>query len=253
MRVADNADKRKCEESELLEEYNKTFYVDYQAGKTSQVKLLKIFDESEWEKLFWFIDQYVSCIRGRYAFDHIVTQTKDVSAGFGKLFSVSDLVFCLNTLDNSYPVWSELAEYKKNDEERPAKLKNKAKFTNGEHNSVVLRNEYTKRRKQVADSLKFLDDRESFFNAMFEYLKRRVQERKDARKNADSNKPKPAGTEKEKPKCPEPEDNVEWDIFCAMGPVAKRPRIEYENDDTVDGLTNVAIGFKNQIGICVVN
>lgn len=184
--------------------------------RQEKVELLEIFKEEKWPVLFWFIDEYVSCVQGRTRFDYEVAEctknTKATPTGFGKLFTISDLVFCLVSVENSSQVWEQIVDCMAKGEKVPDKnntAKIKGKFTGDRGNSsTVLKNEYRKKRQLTAQSLRRLPNREKFFSEMYGYLKHNAKER-NTKKSEDE--------KTEKPKKEEQIDYDEEEDWTAFG------------------------------------
>lgn len=137
---------------DTLEKILKT-YSENVDGEERQ--LLSIFKKENWRILFRFIDRFVSSIRGRLKFDHKVG-TVDSMEG---LVTPSDIAFALNTLDNNYDSWKQLAEAGGKAENITGEVV-KPKYTKGKNHSVQLVEKFTAMENKVLDSLEAMDESE---------------------------------------------------------------------------------------------
>lgn len=195
-------------EEQVLEEYTITVPKQLGNGRTlsETITLLATFKEENWKHLFWFIDEYVSVIKGRLGFDVEVAGVVEAGActnknSFGTLFTMSDLAFCLTMLDNNLDVWKQLVQFKEEGKGRPsAEEREKAKYTNN-NTSTELRRRYKKVREMVGASMRHqLQDKDIFYREFYDYMKIKYEERSNL-------KEKGGGRNKRK----RPEDDVDLD------------------------------------------
>lgn len=119
-------------------------------------QLLSIFKKENWKILFRFIDRFVSSIRGRLNFDHKAGTVNSMEG----LVTPSDIAFALNTLDNNYDSWKQLAEAGGKAENIAAGDVVKPKYTKGKNHSVQLVEKFTAMENKVLDSLEAIDESE---------------------------------------------------------------------------------------------
>jgi len=193
---------------------------------------LVIFDEANWHMLFWVCDEYVSAVVGQRAFDDSVDElTQEVNGvkstpHYQSLFTISDLVFVLNTLDNSNEAWKQIATYG-NGKLKNMKLpqgveKAMAKYTEGKtkNNSKNLKSAYLALNKKVRAGFAAVNSSGKmmqFNEELFQYLGTRLRDRlkpQDAKEDEN-----PLKRKREKPKPEDLDDEDPWHFVDCVAAV----------------------------------
>ena len=161
-------------------------------------QFLKVFvDRAEgWPKLFCFIYRYVSQIRGEMNFDNDVLAILDSNEGGGDFMSictVSDIAFCINSLDNGEDCWKEISQYGYKVKDIPEGVTKKGgKYTKDKNESKGLRDAYKAVNYMVQNSVqKIHQDNllKDFNREFFDYMKKQIDKKHEAKSAGEGDRP----------------------------------------------------------------
>jgi len=182
----------------LLDTYSN---IDGDGG--DEVELLSIFKEDNWPVLFRLIERYVSTIKGRVNFDCLAMSV----TAMNHLVTPSDIAFVLNTLDNNYDSWMQLAEAGGKMSMIPAGTRRiQPKYTKGRNHSVQLVESYIAMENKVIESLEAIDE-PTLSRKFLDYIREAINEK--------NSKKEKNGKTKKKDTVPKLGKKRKWvDIAC---------------------------------------
>ena len=172
---------------------------DQNSRKIQQdAQFLKVFTDKEegWLKLFCFIYRYVSQIRGETNFDNDVLAILDANeegGDFMKVCTVSDIAFCINSMDNGEDCWKEISDYGYKVKDIPKDVTKKGgKYTKDKNESKGLRDAYKAVNYKVQNSVQKLHQDnllKDFNREFFKYMKAQIDKKHADKSTSGEGKP----------------------------------------------------------------